>query len=58
MYYHDPTITDKGKWTVAMMLASKGIISSKEWEHRADLQNSKGWTVAMMLAGSGVIPPS
>ena len=41
-----------------MMLASKGIISSKEWEHKADLQNSKGWTVAMMLANNGVIPPS
>ena len=36
-YYHNPNIVSDYGWTVAMLLANKGIVPPKEWEHKADL---------------------
>ena len=43
--------------TVAMILASNKIISSKEWYHKAFLQNKESKTVAMLLSENGIVPP-
>ncbi len=51
--------------TVAMILASKGIIPSKEWYHNPELKchriniggkHYQDMTVAMLLAINGIIP--
>ena len=46
----------RGK-TVAMHLASNGIIPPKEWHHDPSLQEIYRETVAMKLAKNEIIPP-
>ena len=36
-----------------MLLASKGIIPPKEWNHNPNIKNNDGLTVAMELAYNG-----
>lgn len=43
--------------TVAMILASYGIIPPKQWFHNSELKTNNGLTVAMKLANKGIIPP-
>lgn len=42
--------------TVAMLLASNGIIPPICWEHDSIISNKNGNTVAMLLAKSKIIP--
>ena len=44
--------------TVAMWLASRGIIPPTSWYHSPELTNNCGGTVAMLLAYNGIIPPA
>ena len=40
-----------------MRLAYSGLIPTKEWEHKSDIENSEGDTVAMMFSKNKIIPP-
>ena len=50
-WYHDPVISDKNGWTVAIHMASKGNIGVLpcRWEHDPNIMNHRGWTVAMYI---------
>ena len=41
---------DNNKWTVAMYLAYRYIISPKEWHHDPLIHDEHGSTVALILA--------
>lgn len=43
--------------TVAMYLASFGIIPPKQWEHDPNMRNINGDTVAMWLSSTRCVPP-
>ena len=43
--------------TVAMYLASKGVIPPKEWYHNPELRNSNGETVEDILRQKGINVP-
>lgn len=43
--------------TVARLLAIKGTVPTKYWEHNPELQGYKGFTVALSLALKGIVPP-
>ena len=51
-FYHNPTITDKVGWTVAMYSAWNGIIKDlpREFYHYPLMTCEDGWTVAMYAA--------
>ena len=38
---HNPTLTNNMGYTVALLLASKGIVPPKEWEHDKLMKNDK-----------------
>ena len=40
-----------------MILAGKGIIPPKEWEHDKFIKNYNDLTVVEILSGKGIIPP-
>ena len=43
--------------TVARLLAIKGTVPTKYWEHNPNIQNNNGQTVALLLSNIGIIPP-
>ena len=55
-WHHSPTLRDEDGYTVAILLAHRGIIPPKEWLHDSILCNKSGKTVAMKLSSNGIIP--
>lgn len=47
----------KYNYTMAMFMASRGFIPSKEWHHYPDMRSKANLTVAHLLAQHGITPP-
>ena len=47
--YHKPEIINNNRQTVALILASKGIIPPREWNHNKQFYDCDNYTVEMYL---------
>jgi len=56
---HDPTLSDKNDWTVAMYAVRYGHISTlpPQWDHDPTLRNNDDMTVAMIAVQYGYDVP-